>query len=191
MRSCPQVGYIVGREGKNIADLVAKAGLSGAGGMALDRGRGAVRVTGPAEAVQRGVLLLESHLAFLRDSQAEAEDTERMRRQLEGLQQTWGEDSFLMLRGGTQGGGAHAHAAAAAAVAAAGAPAGVPAAAAAGGDARRGAPPGARQGHAPGGGGRGAGGGGGPDGGRRGGGGAGGRGGGGRPGGGGGARGPA
>jgi hypothetical protein len=98
-----KVGYIVGKEGKNINELQARSGATQLR-LAHEGAAGAlVRVLGSRAACDKARLLIEAQLAYLNEAEAEAKQVEDMKRQLEAMNVSWGEDSFLIMRGG--GGG--------------------------------------------------------------------------------------
>ena len=95
-----KVGYIVGKEGKNINELQAKSGATQLR-LAQEGASGAVvRVLGSRAACDKARLLIEAQLDFLHQAEAEAAEVESMKRQLEAMNTSWGEESFLVMRGG-------------------------------------------------------------------------------------------
>ena len=95
-----KVGYIVGKEGKNINELQARSGATQLR-LAHEGAAGAlVRVLGSRAACDKARLLIEAQLAYLNEAEAEAKQVEDMKRQLEAMNVSWGEDSFLIMRGG-------------------------------------------------------------------------------------------
>ena len=97
-----KVGFIVGKEGRNINDIIAKAQLMVPGGMTMDRAKGSMRVLGTRAACEKTRLLVEAQLSFLEQSDSEQLQVEEMKARLESMNTSWGEDSFLVMRG--QGG---------------------------------------------------------------------------------------
>jgi hypothetical protein len=103
------VGYIVGKEGKNINEIITRSGLVPPGAASMDRERGAMRVQGSRAACEKARLLIQAQLEFLKESEREQGEVETMRRELETMQTSWGEDSTVVYRGGGGGGGGHHH----------------------------------------------------------------------------------
>jgi len=100
-----KIGYIVGKEGKNINELQARSGATQLK-LAHEGQAGAlVRVLGSRAACDKARLLIEAQLAYLEEAEAEQAEVEAMKRQLEAMNVSWGEDSFLIMRGGGGGGG--------------------------------------------------------------------------------------
>jgi KH domain len=101
-----KVGFVVGKEGRNINDIIARSGLVAPGGMTMDRSRGAMRVQGTRAACEKARLLIEAQLDFLNQAEREQVEVEAMRQKLEHMQTNWGEDSTVVYRGGGGHGGA-------------------------------------------------------------------------------------
>ena len=104
------IGHVVGKEGKNIAELCAKSGLDAYGDRAasMDRARGAMRLLGSRDACDKARLLIEAQLDFLEQQESEARQMEELRGQLEGMAVNWGEETFMVVRNG-HGGYGHGH----------------------------------------------------------------------------------
>ena len=100
-----KVGYIVGKEGKNINEIISRSGLVPPGAASMDRERGAMRVQGSRAACEKARLLINAQLEFLKQAEREQVEVETMRRELESMQTSWGEDSTVVYRGGGGGGG--------------------------------------------------------------------------------------
>ena len=95
-----KVGYIVGKEGKNINELQSKSGATQLRLTQEGTAGAVVRVLGSRAACDKARLLIEAQLDFLNQAEAEAAEVESMKRQLEAMNTSWGEESFLIMRGG-------------------------------------------------------------------------------------------
>jgi hypothetical protein len=103
-----RVGYIVGKEGKNINELQARSGAQQLK-LTHDGGAASVRILGQRAACDKAKLLIEAQLAYLDQAESEQLQIEAMKRELEAMNVSWGEDSFLIMRGGNGADGERDH----------------------------------------------------------------------------------
>ena len=77
-----QIGWLIGRGGKNFKELQDKTKLTR---LNVDKGANCVIMVGTATAVEAAQLYIDTHLEYLAEFDKEAAESEKLRRELRGL----------------------------------------------------------------------------------------------------------
>ena len=87
-----KIGYVIGKEGKNIKDVIAKSGVTA---INLTNASGRMLFFGRRTCAEVAISLIQFQLQQLQSMETQAEEMEQLRREMDEIALNWGESYVI------------------------------------------------------------------------------------------------